>query len=101
MNIKLTDKHTLRSDGLNIWIEEEGLTKKGTPCIRNVTGYHGTLQNCLNTLVDRKIRELDANTLAELCEAINTMKTEIKSVCAAIKCLEGGAKRGGSKSKEK
>ncbi len=89
MDIKLGEKLRLKSDGMNIWVEEAYTAKNGTECVRNVTGYHGTLEHCLNALVDRRVRASEADTATKLIKEIKSTKKELKTVCGEIRALKG------------
>lgn len=93
MDVKLNDKWYLCSDTLNVWIEERGISKKtGKPTSKCVSGYHGTIENCLKSFGERRVRELDSNTLPKLIKAINNLTKELKSVETALKASQGGIK---------
>ena len=88
MEIKI-GKFCLKSDGMNLWIDEEYTTKSGAIHERNVTGYHGTLEHCLNAFVDRRVRASEADTATKLLKEIKSIKAEIKALCGEIKASKG------------
>ena len=90
MEIKVHEKYCLKSDGMNLWIDETYTTKSGATHVRNVTGYHGTLEHCLNAFADRRIRASEADTATKLLKEMKSIKADIKSLCKALR--EKGAK---------
>lgn len=88
MNIKLCDKYYLRSDGMNIWIEEEYTNKKGNADVRMITGYHGKLENCLNAFLDRRIKASESDTQTKLLKEIKSIRKEIKTMCEELRAFD-------------
>ena len=88
MDIRLGGKYRLKSDGLNIWIEEEYINKKGNPDTRNVTGYHGKLENCLNSFADKKIKESECDTQTKLLKEVKGIRKELKTMCEELRTFD-------------
>ena len=92
MNIKLNEKYVLKSDKTNIWIAETKETEKGKKVgeeyENTVTGYHGTLANCLKAFVKRSLRMSQAETLEELSADVRRIEKDIEEFCKSINSIE-------------
>ena len=66
-------KYIIKSDPLNLWVEEKYKTKKGDEATRVVTGYAPDLKTLLQNFVKRRIRSSDAENvrsfLSDLAQA--------------------------------
>lgn len=85
LNIKLNEKYTLKSDPLNVWIEENVQTEKGSEYAKVFGGYYSNIEQALRGYARRKINLLEADTVDKLIEGINGINEEIKSFCESIK----------------
>jgi hypothetical protein len=66
-------KYIIKSDPLNLWVEEKYKTKKGDEATKVVTGYAPTFELLLQNFVKRRLRSSDAETvkgfLSDLAQA--------------------------------
>lgn len=66
-------KYIIKSDPLNLWVEEKYKTKKGDEATRVVTGYAPDLKTLLQNFVKRRLRSSDTETvkgfLSDLAQA--------------------------------
>ena len=66
-------RYIIKSDPLNLWVEEKYKTKKGDEATRVVTSYAPDLKTLLQNFVKRRIRSSDAENvrsfLSDLAQA--------------------------------
>ncbi|MCB6475583.1 hypothetical protein LI171_04935 [Emergencia timonensis] len=66
-------RYIIKSDPLNLWVEEKYKTKKGDEATKVVTGYAPTFELLLQNFVKRRLRSSDAETvkgfLSDLAQA--------------------------------
>ncbi|MFV0515804.1 MAG: hypothetical protein ACK5MV_00190 [Aminipila sp.] len=85
MYIEINEKHILKSDPMNVWIEETMTTKEGKEYQKNVTGYHPNIEGALIAYKRRKINSLESHTIDELIKGVNSIDNDIKAFCESIK----------------
>lgn len=86
MKIKLDERHTLISDQYCCWIEETRHSdKKGTDYPVRVSGYCNTVDQALESCIDRKLLGSDAESIEELLRQIIDLKGAIKIISRNIK----------------
>lgn len=56
-------KYIIKSDPLNLWIEEKYTTKKGDEATRVVTGYAPDFKTLFQNFVKRRLRSSDAESV--------------------------------------
>ena len=96
MKIKLEDDYILNGDAYNYWVSKivrpEDEAKK--PYERICSGYYRTVEEVFADVLERRIRESDAESIKDLIKHINKAK---RSVAKAAKGLnEQLGKRGGN-----
>jgi hypothetical protein len=73
MRIDIDDKHCITSDSLQMIVNEKSISKgektAGQEVLRPIA-YVGTLHECYNYLLHRKIRESKANGFKELMKEV-------------------------------
>lgn len=81
MKIKLDERHTLISDQYCCWIEQARHSdKKGTDYQVRVSGYCGTINQALESYIDRKLLGSDAESAEELLREIRLLKEVLKKI---------------------
>jgi len=93
MDIKLTDKHILKSDTYNFWIMMIVKPKDKEPYEKRVTGYFPTLDACLSDYVNKQFAGADVESVKDLAETVEGIKAEINTFCQALE-KEGKIVRG-------
>lgn len=58
-------KYIIKSDPLNLWVEEKYKTKKGDEATKVVTGYAPDFKTLFQNLVKRRLRSSDAETVKD------------------------------------
>lgn len=81
-------KYTVRSDSMNLWVEEEYTDRKGKPAARRVTGYARTFPELYQSFIGKKIRGSEAKTFEELRAEIAEISGEVMKIIEEVKRYE-------------
>lgn len=79
MRIKLDDKHYLNSDAYQYWISVELKSETGKLYDRVVSGYYRNPQDVIDSYIDRKVGNSEAESIAELFEEVKELKNQVTS----------------------
>jgi hypothetical protein len=78
MKVKLDKRHTLISDQYCCWIEQTRHAEKtGKDYQVRVSGYCGTIEQALESYIDKSLLGSDAESAAELLGAVKDLKAGI------------------------
>jgi hypothetical protein len=96
LNIVINKEYRITSDGLNVILQRRRIVdptkspnwsrmkdKGADPTPRDEwrdVGYYNTVEAALNGIVDRRIKESDAQTVCELISEIRQIRREISEV---------------------
>lgn len=88
MKIKM-GKYTIKSDSMNIWIEEERESKRkdgtmGTTMVK-VGGYCRTIDDTLKSFMHYKVRDSEANSIREFLADIKQMELDVEMMIDKLK----------------
>ena len=85
-------KYIIKSDPMNLWIEEKYAVKTGKNAgqesTKVITGYHSTFSGLLESFMLRKIRGSEAETVQQLLEDMRKVENDLKEL------IKGGAEVG-------
>lgn len=85
MKVKLDKRHTLLSDPYCCWIEQTRTAEKtGKEYQVRVSGYCATVEQALESYIDRRLLGSDLESAAELRSAIGDLKSDIKEMGSNI-----------------
>ena len=84
MDIKLDNTHVLKSDPYCYYIVRLVEPKGKKLYEKRVSGYCRNLSEAMKSYIETKIRSSEATTLAELSEAVETLKAEVADFCTAL-----------------
>lgn len=82
MEIKICDDYRLTSDPHNIILEQRKVNKKNGQEYWIVDSFHRTVEQALDALLQKRIRESEATTIKELRAEIREVRKQITA------CLE-------------
>lgn len=77
MRIKLDKKHWLNSDQYSCWITCEVESKNKKSYEKQVSGYYWTVDQAINSYIDRKIMSSEVETLEELMAEVEALKNTV------------------------
>lgn len=81
-------KYIVRSDALNLWVEEEYTDRKGEIATKRVAGYARTFPELYKSFVDKKIRGSEAKTFEALREEIAGIAAETMKIMEEVNQYE-------------
>lgn len=79
MKIRLGTKYWLNSDPQCYWITQDIKNKNGNTSERLCSGYTATLEQCVDTFIDKQIRQAEIVRYSELKKLITELKKEVRS----------------------
>lgn len=77
-------KYIIKSDPLNLWVEEKYKTKKGDEATRVVTGYAPDLKTLLQNFVKRRLRSSDAETVKGFLSDLEEIEMDLLDLAREI-----------------
>ena len=77
-------KYIVRSDALNLWVEEEYTDKKGNTATKRVAGYARTFQELYESFVNKKIRGAEAETFETLRNEIAEIGRVVENIMKEV-----------------
>lgn len=78
MKIQLDDKHFLHSDPYCYYITCVVKSKDGKPYERRVSGYTGTLNDVVESYIEKSIICSEASEICQLSKKIEELKREVR-----------------------
>ena len=78
MKVKLDDTHVLNSDSYCCWISTIYESKKGKPYEKRTSGYCSTLEDAIETYINKRLLNSDADTAKKLLKEIKDIKREVR-----------------------
>ena len=79
MNIECGN-YILKSDNMNLWVEEMYTTKKGEDASRVVTGYHQDFEHLAESFMMRRIRGSDAESMKQLLADMKSAESDMRHI---------------------
>lgn len=83
MKIRLGTKYWLNSDPQCYWITQDVKIKEGKNAgnivERRCSGYTATFEQCVDSFIERKIKQAEIASYSKLVKEINALKKEIRS----------------------
>lgn len=82
-------KYTINSDSMNMWIDEKKESKKkdgtiGTTTVK-VAGYSRTTEELLESFMNYKTRDSEAETVRKLLQDVKEIRDDIEKMIKSIK----------------
>ena len=85
MKVKLDERHTLLSDQYCCWIEQTRTAEKtGKDYQVRVSGYCNTVEQALESYINRRLLGSDLESAAELRDSIRDLKSDIREMGSNI-----------------
>ena len=88
LDCNITKKYYLKSDGLNLWLEQDFKIKdkKGNEKIvkKRVSGYCGTYSDLLDNFTKIKIKSIEKQKVVDIIKEIADIEKEILKVAKDI-----------------
>jgi hypothetical protein len=83
MKIRLGKKYWLNSDQFCYWITQDVKIKEGKRAgsidERRCSGYTATFEQCVDSFIDKQIKQAEITQYSELVKEIEKLKKEVRS----------------------
>lgn len=90
MNIDINEKYVLRSDPLNLWIEEKPKQADDKKTNKVVTGYCRNFEHLFESFSERKMRAIEAKEVHGLLNELRKIEADLKEIAVNLgKELDG------------
>ena len=77
-------KYVLKSDNLNMWVEELYTAKNGEAASRVVTGYHRDCGHLLDSFAMKKLRGSEAQSMTQLLADIKAAESDMRELAKTL-----------------
>ena len=79
MEINLNDKYVITSDAYCYVLNKKMVNKKTNEEYLSAVGYYGNLEQLIDSLINREVRESEATSIQGVLEVIENAKNDIVS----------------------
>lgn len=79
MEINLNDKYVITSDTYCYVLNKKMVNKKTNEEYLSAVGYYGNLEQLIDSLINREVRESEATSIQGVLEVIENAKNDIVS----------------------